>query len=90
MIFLAIYCLIGGVNKTRNERYVKMFGQNLRKIRKIKGMSMEKLALTAGIEYSQISNIEHGKINTTISTVYSIAKALDIAEKDLFDFHFEK
>jgi len=41
---------------------------------------MEKLALTAGIEYSQISNIEHGKI----------AKALDIAEKDLFDFHFEE
>lgn len=47
---------------------------------------MQKLALAAGVEYSQIFEIEHGRINTTISTVYTIARALDIQPKELFDF----
>ena len=47
---------------------------------------MEKLAQAAGLEYSQISEIELGKINTTISTVYVLAKTLEISPKELFDF----
>ena len=47
---------------------------------------MEKLAQTAGLEYSQISDIELVKINTTISTAYTLANALNILPKDLFDF----
>jgi transcriptional regulator with XRE-family HTH domain len=47
---------------------------------------MERLAQISAIEYSQISDIELGKINTTISTVYLISKALEIPTKDLFDF----
>jgi len=49
-------------------------------------MTMEKLAQTAGLEYSQISDIELGKINTTISTIYVLAKTLGMPPKDLFDF----
>ncbi|UGU17718.1 helix-turn-helix domain-containing protein [Sinomicrobium kalidii] len=75
------------MNNIRDEAYLKAFGKNLRLIRKRQGFSMEKLALDAGIEYSQIFDIEHGKINTTISTVRVIAKALKIPEKDLFDFN---
>lgn len=75
------------MNNTRDTQYLKQFGQHLRKIRKSKKMSMEKLALDAGIEYSQVFDIEHGRINTTISTVHVIAKALDIPTKELFDFN---
>ncbi|WP_288882565.1 helix-turn-helix domain-containing protein [Pedobacter panaciterrae] len=74
------------MNNNRNKEYIEAFGNNLRSIRKSKKISMEKLALAAGIEYSQIFDIEHGKINTTISTIHIIANALNIAEKDLFDF----
>ncbi len=74
------------VNKVRNNDYIVDFGKNLRSIRNAKGLSMEKLAQMAGLEYSQISDIELGKINTTISTVHLLAKTLDIATKDLFDF----
>ena len=74
------------MKKVRNEPYLKAFGNNLRQIRKKRGFSMEKLALNAGIEYSQVSDIEHGNINTTISTIHAIAKALEIPEKELFDF----
>lgn len=74
------------MNNIRDDSYLKSFGQHLRKIRKNKKTSMEQLALVAGIEYSQVFDIEHGRINTTISTVNAIAKALDISTKELFDF----
>ena len=47
---------------------------------------MTELANLCDIEYRQISDIELGKISTTISTVYLIAEALDILPKELFDF----
>ncbi len=47
---------------------------------------MEKLAALSSFEYSQISRIELGQINTTLDTVFKLAKALNIPPKDLFDF----
>lgn len=47
---------------------------------------MRKLALQADMEYSQLSKIERGVINTTISTVYALSEALDIPTKEFFDF----
>ena len=49
---------------------------------------MRQFALEMGIEHSQLSKIERGVINTTISTVYKIAETLEIPIKDLFDFKF--
>lgn len=69
-----------------NKEFVISFGKNLRLIRNNKKMSMEALAYSADIEYSQISRIEKGKIITSISTVKSIADALGISIKELFDF----
>jgi len=74
------------VNGSRNNEYIAAFGNNLRSLRKAKGLSMEKLAQEAGVEYSQISDIELGKINTTISTIKLLAGALKVSPKDLFDF----
>lgn len=47
---------------------------------------MKHLADLANMEYSQIARIEKGVINTTISSAYSIAKALEIPLSKLFDF----
>ncbi|MFD0963237.1 helix-turn-helix domain-containing protein [Pseudofulvibacter geojedonensis] len=66
--------------------FVILFGENLRKVRKSKKMTMEKLAEKADMEYSQISRIEKGQINTSISTVKLLADALGVDAKDLFDF----
>lgn len=63
------------------------FGKNLRLIRKSKGISMEKLANLADFEYSQISRIELGQINTSLDTVFKLARALSIDAKELFDFN---
>lgn len=74
------------VNYKHNEEYCKAFGNQLRKLRQDKGLSMRQLAAEADMEYSQLSKIERGVINTTISTVHSLALALGVTEKSLFDF----
>lgn len=74
------------MNNTRNEKLIKAFGKHVRKIRLAKGISMEKLAELAEIEYSQISKIERGLLNTTISSSFALAKALDVELYALFMF----
>ncbi|WP_396172740.1 helix-turn-helix domain-containing protein [Flavobacterium sp.] len=78
------------VRKTANYSFIKAFGKNLRNIRLEKKVSMQNLAYSINIEYSQISRIELGKINTTISTAYEIAKALEVPLQDLFNFEIEE
>ena len=72
------------MNYSREEDFIKEFGKNLTQIRKEKGLTQEELAFKSELEYSQISRIERGVINTSISQVYKIAKALDIEVHKLF------
>jgi transcriptional regulator with XRE-family HTH domain len=76
------------VNYKHNDAYCKAFGKQLRKLRQGKGLSMRKLASEVDMEYSQLSKIERGVINTTISYVYALAVALDIPVKEFFNFKF--
>lgn len=74
------------MNYKYNDAYCKSFGNQLRKLRQTKGISMRNLALQADMEYSQLSKIERGVINTTISTVYALSEALDIPMIEFFNF----
>ncbi|MTI20907.1 XRE family transcriptional regulator [Fulvivirga sp. RKSG066] len=49
-------------------------------------MSQEELAYEADIPISQVGRIERGEINVTISTLYLIAKAMNMELKDLVNF----
>lgn len=62
------------------------FGGNLRQLRLAKGLTQEQLANELGVEISQISRIERGVINTSITTLYAISKALEIDVSALFVF----
>lgn len=70
----------------RDSRFIKAFGANLRKLRLQKGMSQEYLADEAGIPTNQVGRIERGEVNTSISTLNALAKALHVQPKDLLDF----
>ncbi|WP_218043823.1 helix-turn-helix domain-containing protein [Flavobacterium gawalongense] len=63
------------------------FGKNLRLARLAKGFTQEQLANELGVEISQISRIERGVINTSVTTLYAISKTLkiDISQLFLFD-----
>lgn len=65
---------------------IKGFGQNLKRVRKSKGITQEQLSFDTDIELRQIGRIERGEINTGINSVFIIAKALGVKPKDLFDF----
>ena len=73
-----------GVQKVRNEEYLLVFAENLKRIRKSKEITQETLAFKSGLSLSQIARIETGKINTSISTVYVLAKALEVRPGELF------
>lgn len=62
----------------------------MRHLRKEKGFSQEELAFAADLELSQISRIERGVINTSISQVFQIARALGVPAASLFDFEIQE
>lgn len=64
---------------------VLKIGSTIRRHRMDRNLSMEKVALESGMEYSQIRRIERGIINTTIFQIYRISKTLKIPIKELFD-----
>jgi len=81
--------IIRAMRKTkyvRADEAIRKFGTNLRKLRKEKGMSMQELADISDVEYSQISRIERGLINTSLSNVFAVAQALEVDPRELFSF----
>jgi transcriptional regulator with XRE-family HTH domain len=73
------------VHKIRDEKLLKRFARNLKKARNARGMSQEDLADKSGLALSQIARIETGRLNTSISTVYAILKALNAEANELFE-----
>ena len=61
------------------------FGVKIKELRKLKGLSQEKLANLAEIDRTYLPTIEKGERNVSIEVVERLAKALDIKIKDLFD-----
>lgn len=67
------------------------FGLRLQEIRKLRGLTQEKLAEIIGVDTPHISNIERGKYFVKAETLENLAKALDVEEKEFFEFnHFQK
>ena len=66
----------------KNELVIKV-GKRVREIRLSKGLTMERVAFSAGIEYAQLSRIELGKVNTSIYQIYIVSKSLDVEMPEL-------
>lgn len=81
------YCLIfATMTKIRDDKFLIAFGNKVRELRKEKEMSQYVMSYASDIPKSQIVRIEKGEVNTGISSVSAIAKALEIHPRDLFDF----
>jgi transcriptional regulator with XRE-family HTH domain len=76
------------VNYKFNQQFCKALGTQVRIVRQKQGLSMRQLALQADMEYSQLSKIERGVINTTVSSLQSLAEAMNVPIKDFFEFKF--
>ena len=63
----------------------KQLGYRIRYLRGLKGMSIETLALEAGINRNYLGDLERGTRNPTLIILNKIAKALDIDLPTLFE-----
>ena len=63
---------------------ISTIAKNIKKYRKEKGLSQDKLSRLADVSHATIIKIESGGIQSpTIDTVQKIAKALDVGVEDL-------
>jgi transcriptional regulator with XRE-family HTH domain len=69
----------------KNEEFLKMIGTNVRKIRTENNITMDSLSFESGIEYRQIGRIERGEVNTTVMSLFRIAKVLKTDIRNFFD-----
>jgi transcriptional regulator with XRE-family HTH domain len=74
------------MTKIRDQKVIDKFGEKVKKLREAKQLSQDDLAYAADIPVNQIGRIERGENNTTISTIFAIAKALGVKAKELLDF----
>lgn len=60
-------------------------GENVKVLRKRKGLTQGELAGAAGIQLTQVSRIENNDTDPKASTLIKVMKALDCSANDLFD-----
>jgi transcriptional regulator with XRE-family HTH domain len=63
----------------------KLIGMRIRQLRMDNHLTLETLAFNADMDYTQLSRIELGKINTSIFQIHKIASALEISSSDILN-----
>lgn len=67
----------------KRQKAMKAFGKRLREVKKEKGFSTHGLADAADLDYSNLNNIENGKVEPSLYTIIAIADALGVRPADL-------
>lgn len=67
----------------------KLFGQNLRKYRKIKELSQENIAVLLGKTKATISKYENGDLQMTAEDISKVCDELGIYSSDLFEQEYK-
>ena len=61
------------------ENLNELIGENLKRLRADKGLSLDAVAKLSGVSKSMLGQIERGEVNPTISTVWRIANGLKVS-----------
>lgn len=56
----------------------KLVGDNFGRVRKAKGLTQEQVAERSGFSQQYLSDLERGRRNPTVVSVYELAVALDV------------
>lgn len=76
------------MKQVRDEQLLLQLGKRISLLRKTQQLSQSQLAFEAGIPLMQISRIERGVVNSSVSTLSAIAKALDIPLMELLNVDY--
>ena len=63
-----------------------MFADNLKTLRRARGLSQEELAQKVGVRRETIGNLENGKYNPSLKLAMDIAKVFGCTVEELFFF----
>ena len=63
-----------------------LIGKRIQELRKVKGLTQEKVAETADISPTYLSRIECGKENPTLDMLIKLSHALEVEMCEMFDF----
>lgn len=63
----------------------RLVGLNVRRLRLLKGMTQEQLAEASGFGQQYISDLERGRRNPTVVSLYELATPLGAQPKDLLE-----
>ena len=72
-----------------DKKVLKRFGENLRRLRKEKGLSLREMSYACSIDNSKIAKIEKGMINITFTTLLQLATALETHPSTLLQYEPE-
>ena len=72
-----------------DKEFLQKFANNLKKIRKQKGIKQDDFLNIEGISRSMISMVEIAKTDITLTKLKIIADVLKVSPKDLLDFDEE-
>lgn len=61
----------------------KLVGDNCARLRRERGWTQEELAERSGLTQQYLSDLERGKRNPTIVTIYEISQALEVSHVEL-------
>lgn len=61
----------------------KLVGKNVKRIRLKKGLTQEEFAEISGFSQQYISDLERGRRNPTVITLYELARALGVTHTEL-------
>ena len=62
------------------------FGLHIKSLREKRNLSLRDLASKCDLDFSKIGQIENGKTNLKLSTIFELAKGLEVEPKELLDF----
>ena len=62
----------------------RAFGERVRELRRVRGLSQEALAEHAGLHRTYVGSVERGERNVSLDNIHALADALEVAAPDLF------
>lgn len=78
--------VVGKSEHYRDEEAIKAFGEKVRALRQMKGLTIEQFANSVDLHVTQLSRIERGETNPTLSYIMLIAEKLEVKPSLLLDF----
>jgi transcriptional regulator with XRE-family HTH domain len=61
----------------------KLVGQNFERVRRARGLTQEEMAVRSGFTQGYLSDLERGRRNPTIVSLYELAQALGVEVVEL-------